>query len=366
MDQLIDTLGAIATNVSVPEDLRVASGAPCDRQDTTRETASAHQEDTSRIRHLSSSSAAVVECGDARHARRRMVLIAVGIAACAIILSSGYVAYRLASRRESIANNVAIDADRSVPHPPDVDDSSHERHERSVAAGTVAWPGAPKAMTADVDREVAQRVFSLGGSVTIVADFRTRSVSRVEDLPSGPFSISGFKVTNSGFGNADLAIVGKLRRLETLELIGCDTVTDDGLRSLEDMTCLQRFVLKDAPVTSAGLAHLIHNQGLSSISLDGPQIDDDAIEFLKRFPALAGVQLTSPEFSGARLAELVGLAELRHLGINGDVLSARIAEALAEFPALEHLVIVGSSGDDYLQHAAGLTGVDLTRLRRGL
>jgi len=97
----------------------------------------------------------------------------------------------------------------------------------------------------------------------------------------------GFRVrlwgTSRAIGDDDLAHLKGLTALQTLDLSGCERVTDAGVAHLKGLTALQTLELNFTEVTDAGLAHLKGLTALQSLGLTGcDKVTDAGVADLKK------------------------------------------------------------------------------------
>lgn len=83
--------------------------------------------------------------------------------------------------------------------------------------------------------------------------------------------------------NADFQVVGRLRKLESLEL--CNTeIDDEGLKVVGQLDGLKNLRLRDETgrrLTAAGLVHLRNLPNLERLTLEGPGFGDEALKGLE-------------------------------------------------------------------------------------
>jgi F-box and leucine-rich repeat protein 14 len=169
-------------------------------------------------------------------------------------------------------------------------------------------------------------------------------------------------------GDEQLLCVADLPRLQTLEVMHADSITDRALEALACVPDLRNLDLLNCPlVGDGGLAHLTARAQLLTLRLKGSQISDRsvaemgklaqlrnlsiartsritsaALEALARAPALKILDLAGcVGLTDRGLEALVGLRELRHLnlercrGISNDGVEAFKAQLLATGPLPE-------------------------------
>ncbi len=121
-------------------------------------------------------------------------------------------------------------------------------------------------------------------------------------------------------GKADdalLASVGRLNRVEILNLANCPGVTDAGLPHLRGLTHLQFLNLENTGVRGAGLAHLAGLVRLETLALGTIRPTDSDLVPLARMAALKDLAFSGENLTDAGLAHLSGLTRLESLAIYG-------------------------------------------------
>lgn|GEM_PF-5012137 len=164
----------------------------------------------------------------------------------------------------------------------------------------VMHDGGDLAPRADRDRELAEFVFSKGGSVQVNGEFK--NVTAAADLPNGAFRLTGVLFgENATATDADLARFADFTGLGTLSAIGSKTVTD------------------------AGLAHFKRNADLTHLYFFGTSISDAGLAHFKDCPKLNTVDLTLTKVTTlAPLSGCKGLIQVRarDTGVTDDGLKA--------------------------------------------
>ena len=122
--------------------------------------------------------------------------------------------------------------------------------------------------------------------------------------------------------------IGKLSRLESLNLRGASHITDAGLAKLEGLTHLRRLELGFTSATDAGLAHVGKLSGLEVLDLLGTEATDAGLGHLRGLTRLEWLRISSSLVTDAGLEHLRGLGELRDLYLSGSHVTAEGVERL--------------------------------------
>jgi len=117
------------------------------------------------------------------------------------------------------------------------------------------------------------------------------------------------ELSNSSATNDDLKLLGRLARLEAVDITG-GKITDTGLVHFKQLQGLQRLYLNDLPVTSDALKNLSHLKKLDAISLRGTKVDDEAVVHLKKLSQLNVLNLAKTHITNEALKGLKGLKNL--------------------------------------------------------
>jgi hypothetical protein len=171
--------------------------------------------------------------------------------------------------------------------------------------------------TAQVQREAVATIRRGGGQVLYDWEFRDgRPIGKpepwwprwlgdligVDYLGHPVFASLGDKATDS-----DLATVGRLMRLESLNLRAIDrssSVTDDWLTHLEGLTELRSLSLSNTRVTDAGLAHVEGLTNLRQLFLIDTAVTDAGLRHLRPLRRLERVWVDGTTVTDAGMSEL--------------------------------------------------------------
>jgi internalin A len=164
--------------------------------------------------------------------------------------------------------------------------------------------------------------------------------------------------------DALMAHVGRLGRLEYLNLHNCKSITDAGLAHLRGLTALKDLDLSFTGATGAGLRHLVGMTRLKKLQLPfGPIADADLVH-LKGLTALEWLQggRSHPDISDAGLAQLEGLVNLKTLSIVSPRITSVGLVAIRDMKRLQRLNLRHCGITDLapIRHLAGLTSLNLS------
>jgi len=110
-------------------------------------------------------------------------------------------------------------------------------------------------------------------------------------------------VNGPAYGDDDLRVLSQLRRLEYLNLAGCQ-ITNTGLEHLRTLTHLEELSLSNTPISDAGLEQIAQLPRLQSLNLDGTQITDAGLVHLRRMTTLTDLQISNTGVTDGAIDEL--------------------------------------------------------------
>jgi hypothetical protein len=111
--------------------------------------------------------------------------------------------------------------------------------------------------------------------------------------------------------------------------------TDDTLRQLPNLPCLENLALGNTHVTDAGLANLEHLRALKYLSLNETHVTDAGLSHLKRLAHLQSLDLDRTDVSDSGLENLQPLIKLETLNLHTiHVSDSGVAELQRAMPRL--------------------------------
>jgi serine/threonine protein kinase len=182
--------------------------------------------------------------------------------------------------------------------------STRDLGEGAVDSSQSADWGSHQLSDWSLDREVAQWVLLIGGSVVVCRGEKRVAVKHMDSLPNGMF------------------------QLETIGLEYNRLVTDSDLARFSSLTGLRRLYLHGTDVTDDGLSHLVDIATLTDLSLGKSRITDRALPALARMTGLKHLSLHGTAVSDSGLPHLATLERLESLNLVGSRASAEGVSAL--------------------------------------
>ena len=172
-----------------------------------------------------------------------------------------------------------------------------------------------------------------------------------------------------------LADVGGVERVTALDLSGSKALSDDGVRQLARLPCLEQLDLSGTAITDASLDVLRHLPRLEKLSLAGTRVTDAGVRHLADCHELREINLMWTQTGDAALRALAGKAKLHQLATGNLVTdeglallhelpvfktwhAGEIRMALTSYRAMpNHLTLRGPFSDRGMQQLRGLDGL---------
>lgn len=172
------------------------------------------------------------------------------------------------------------------------------------------------------------------------------------------------RVNNADIADEQLELIGKISKLELLDLSGCNQITDAGVLSLAKLSKLKNLSLGSPSITDASLEVIGQLPSLGALTLQGCSIQGPGLVHLGKLTKLKEFGLLN---SGAGDLALGSLApgEIVKLKLRASgVTNQGIEKNLSRFPKLKSLDLGENQiGDAALQVIATSKVDDLSLLR---
>ena len=170
-----------------------------------------------------------------------------------------------------------------------------------------------------------------------------------------PVSVAMSGVT---VGDEHLEAIGKLESLKVLDLRETG-ITDDGLKSLNNLTNLERLNLVGTPVSDEGLAALVPLSGLKTLLLSSTSVTDEGLEHVAKLTNLERLNLIGTTITDEGLKHIARLEHLTSLSLGGRGITDKGLETLAGLKHLERLDLAGSRiTNEGLKHVGKLVELE--------
>ncbi len=137
--------------------------------------------------------------------------------------------------------------------------------------------------------------------------------------------------------DSDLADIAQLDGLERLLMPRATQLTDEGIRSLQNLDRLVELDLNWTNLTDAAGPHLAAISTLEKLGLAGTQLRDDALVKIGKLPGLQDLNLRSTAITSKGVRFLASLPKLKILDLSATQVDGSALEALSDCPTLEVL-----------------------------
>lgn len=301
---------------------------------------------------------------------------------------------RLLDLQQSAVTEVDLQALSELSHLQQIDlretrvsQAELDRLRESLPQTTILWEDFAS------DRQAAEHVLELGGSIRLRAAGQEADISQASELPPHPFRVLVVDWKDRGnVQDEDLRPLAELSELTKLDLFGT-SVSDEGLQHLRELTKIEWLNIGKTQVNGTGLAHLaklegLHtfkclwsppftNEGLSHMPAwpnlkhwEGdlaPPVTDEALVYFQRLPALEKLLIWRSNFTGEGFSHLSDIGSLKNIGLNSDKLENRHLAALQDISHLQtlHLANVRNLDAVGVQHLADIATLEHLSLRSG-
>jgi formylglycine-generating enzyme required for sulfatase activity/serine/threonine protein kinase len=188
-----------------------------------------------------------------------------------------------------------------------------------LSAAPVPTDAAASIPESAVDRQAAELVLSLGGTVGILQGPNLQRLESGGHLPVQPFRVMQIRlVDRPNVTDATLASFRDLSELVELNLTKSNQITDRGLDAIQELPALKSLHLSETQVDDAGLSQLKHLPQLEYLSLGKTKITDAGLANLRELTKLQTLWLSDTGVSDAGLAHLSGLSLLEQINLRGS------------------------------------------------
>lgn len=277
----------------------------------------------------------------ARDFNRRVTAISGGVLAVVVVLfvvvlaatapSPAIVRIRIDGPTDDVGVTVSLDGTfrpaEEFLQPVELEPGEHEvivrrgmrvlaTHRFELVRG--ANPDVNVALGRTPERAAAERVLSLGGTLTIAVNGASRAIDGVGQFPDEPFEI------------------------QEIRLAGCDVLTDADVIELAEFGTLRRCDLSDTPITAASVSALAPLERLIELDLSGTLISDASLPPLSAARELRRLALDRTAVTDEGVASLIGLSKLAELSLSGTGVTDAGLESLGDLHSLARLVLTGT------------------------
>jgi internalin A len=177
-------------------------------------------------------------------------------------------------------------------------------------------------------------------------------------------NLGAFRVNEDGFGVGDqvLAVLGTLPKLDNIDL-RLTKVTDAGMAELAKCQSLQSVSIAGTEVSDAGLVHLAKLKNLKSLSLgvydEGAKISDEGLKTIGQMSGLRWLGLSGTPITDAGLPYLSGLKNLESLQLDETKVTSAGLAHLKPLQSIVRLRLMDTVDDEGAKHLAKLNNLKL-------
>lgn len=148
----------------------------------------------------------------------------------------------------------------------------------------------------------------------------------------------------------------RLSRLDALS-INYGSLTDAALQHLSKLTMVESLTLFDLPVNCSGIKHLRKMQGLKELTLSKTEVNDDTVGNITLFSHLQWLEIKHSRITSKGIVKLKNL-RLSTLVLNGSDIDDRSTPILAQMKTLRDLRLddtkITDASVEYLVQLKGL------------
>jgi hypothetical protein len=240
---------------------------------------------------------------------RRRLRLGVGGLMVVILLFGFWLGHRVQMAREQRIAVAAVKADRGLVRYADEFSMGPVKVIPGTAIRRPSWgkliPGKGPIAPAWLREAIGDEYFREVAHVSLFADIEKGSMFAPNNLARPVDQVLLDVRTQSG--------------VRTLQ-VGGETLTDEGLKSVADLTNLRELVLWWATgITDAGVAHLRRMPNLRMVNISLSGLTDEGVDFLSELPALEDLDLEGKKFTDRSLLSLSKARNMKSLVLSGDV-----------------------------------------------
>jgi hypothetical protein len=145
----------------------------------------------------------------------------------------------------------------------------------------------------------------------------------------------------SGARDAHLARLVPMKSMEHLSCMGC-FITDEGLRSVSQLSRLVDLSLYGNPVTDRGVHHLAKLRRLRYLSLDATNVSDAGVSIVANMEGLQLLSLGKTDVTDAGVKDISRLARLEILNLRLTPITDACIDDLSRLAGLKELDVRGT------------------------
>ncbi len=195
---------------------------------------------------------------------------------------------------------------------------------------------------------------------TRITDEALSHLSNLHQLQTLYLSAYDVDPERYGVGDAGMKVIARLPALESIKLRRTK-ITNAGLADLAGCQTLRGVDLSETAVTDAGLVYLLDLPQLSWLGMryyfDDSKITDEGLRTIAQMSSLRFLDLNGTPITDEGLQHLSVLTKLKRLSINDTHVTPEGLVHLAGMQDLENLYIYNTITDDSVKHVSRLKGL---------
>jgi len=167
-----------------------------------------------------------------------------------------------------------------------------------------------------------------------VAVFKEMNAAfRIQTVRDGSKAVVSVDLSGTKFSDADCEHLSEMTHLESLRLMSCKHVTNEGLVSLKKLSRLRTLFLTSTSISNSGLENLKGLKNLNELNLSSTRVSDSGLRHLRGLENLSYLALFETRVSDAGLEHLAALQGLERLWLGRTSVTEKgVSEFLRKLP----------------------------------
>ena len=238
--------------------------------------------------------------------------------------------------------------------------------------GNLYFHGKEKWFGSDENSVPPSQKLDARGEVSIPSEVTYISLHIYDEHPSRLLPLSqlnlgdldGILISNGEVDDGELKHVGRLTKLQDLDLSFCHKITDYGFLHLQNLTSLRSLGILGTPIGDRGIGHLARLCSLEHLRLDMTRVSNFGLDTLKSFSSLRSCTIgRSDTVNDAGLISLGQLTKLENLALYHIKMSDVGLSHLRKMDSLRSLEIgYTEASDDGLEYLVELNNLSTLKL----
>ncbi len=163
------------------------------------------------------------------------------------------------------------------------------------------------------DRQAAEYVLSVGGSIRILGKNSNNEISNARDLPKDDFSISSIDFhENKNLSTKNFEVFQGCKEIRNL-LLSNTNISDQSLINFKHCQNLEVLQIENTDISDNGIIHFATCSNLNQLFAANTKISDNGLSIFKECKKIESLQLGNTHLSDKGLANFQGCVDLRSL-----------------------------------------------------